>query len=66
MKTIIFIVISFFLLGCGSSSSSLQENQIKIFDSSVTPITVGTWYKPDVNTSWQWQLQGDINPISTK
>ena len=19
------------------------------------------WYKPDVNTSWQWQLQGDIN-----
>ena len=19
------------------------------------------WYKPDVNTTWQWQLQGDIN-----
>jgi hypothetical protein len=24
-------------------------------------IEEGSWYKPDVNTTWQWQLLGDIN-----
>ncbi len=32
-----------------------------IFDPNVDPVTVGNWYKPDANTSWQWQLQGAIN-----
>ena len=62
MKMIIFIVILTFLVGCGSdSNASIQDNEKKIFDSSVSPITTGTWYKPDTNTSWQWQLKGDIN-----
>ena len=62
MKTIIFIVTLTFLVGCGSSgSSSIQEDENNIFDSSVSPITSGTWYKPDTNTSWQWQLTNDIN-----
>jgi len=24
-------------------------------------ITWVSWYKPDINTSWEWQLQGDLN-----
>jgi hypothetical protein len=60
MKTAIYIVALIFLVGCGSSSSS-QTEQTKIFDSTVSPITNGTWYKPDTNTSWQWQLLGDVN-----
>jgi hypothetical protein len=61
MRTIIFIVILTFLVGCGSSGSSAQENGNKIFDSTVVPITSGNWYKPDVNSSWQWQLKDTIN-----
>jgi len=38
-----------FFIGCSKSS----EN---IFDASVEPITKGSWYKPDINASWQWQL----------
>ena len=61
MKTIIFILTLTFLVGCGKSNLSIQEDKNNIFDSSVSPITIGTWYKPDTNTSWQWQLKGDIN-----
>jgi len=32
-----------------------------VFNSSITPYTNGLWYKPDINTSWQWQLQGNID-----
>ena len=62
MKTIIFIVTLIFIVGCGSNSSSLiQDDKNNIFDSFVSPITTGTWYKPDINTSWQWQLKDGIN-----
>ncbi len=51
-----------FLVGCGSGSdSSTQKEQNKIFDATVAPIISGNWYKPDTNTSWQWQLTGNIN-----
>jgi hypothetical protein len=33
-----------------------------LFDSTVAPITFGNWYKPDINSSWQWQLEGSVNP----
>jgi len=61
MKTIFFIAISIFLIGCGSGSLSSQEEQKKIFDAAATPVTTGSWYKPDTNTSWQWQLKGTVN-----
>ena len=60
MKRLILVTILTFLVGCGSSDSSL-ENQKKFFDPDAKPFTNGSWYKPDVNTSWQWQLQGNIN-----
>jgi len=63
MRTIIFIATLTFLIGCGSSGSSVQEDGNIIFDSTVVPITSGNWYKPDINTSWQLQLQGKINSL---
>jgi hypothetical protein len=61
MKTLIFIVALTFLIGCGGGSGSTQQDNNNIFDSDIQPITNGSWYKPDINTSWQWQLNGDIN-----
>ena len=61
MKITIFILAIILLVGCGSGGSSPEVNNTKLFDSSIHPITTGTWYKPDTNTSWQWQLTGDIN-----
>jgi hypothetical protein len=46
MKTATFILILTFLVECGSSSS-LQTDETKIFDSTVIPITDGICYKPD-------------------
>jgi len=59
MKTTIWTLTLFFLVGCGSSSS--QTDSINLFDSTVKPVTTGSWYKPNINTSWQWQLQGEVN-----
>jgi len=59
MKTAILTLTLFFLVGCGNSSS--QNTTINLFDSTVKPVTTGSWYKPDVDTSWQWQLQGNLN-----
>ncbi len=61
MKMIVYLLTVMFILGCGGSSPSQTNDQTTIFDSSLPPVTTGTWYKPDTNTSWQWQLQGDIN-----
>jgi len=30
-------------------------------NADVPPIIEGDWYRPGVNSSWQWQLQGEIN-----
>ena len=30
-------------------------------DPETPPVTSGTWYRPPVATTWQWQLQGDVN-----
>ncbi len=30
-------------------------------DPGIPPVTSGTWYRPPVATTWQWQLQGDVN-----
>lgn len=59
MKTLSFIVITIFLIACGSSSS--QGILSSTFSSSVAPVTKGDWYKPNINTSWQWQLSGKVN-----
>jgi len=59
MKKTVLVIIIIFLIECASFGS--QKEQTKIFNSTVKPIISGSWYKPNTNTSWQWQLQGDIN-----
>ncbi len=31
------------------------------YDLNAPPITSGDWYRPPVETTWQWQLQGTLN-----
>lgn len=60
MKTITLTVALVFLVGCGAGSSSEDEN-MQLFDATAEAVIVGSWYKPSVDTSWQWQLKGNIN-----
>ena len=30
-------------------------------DPNVPPVTAGSWYRPAVGATWQWQLQGPLN-----
>ena len=47
-RGVILTAISIFFIGCGGSSSDKDSNDI-------------SWYKPNRDTSWQWQLQGEVN-----
>lgn len=47
------ILLCLFLTGCGGSSSDNTDD---------TPSVPGdTWYKPEVSSTWQLQLQGAVN-----
>jgi hypothetical protein len=49
--------------GCGDDeeSSSASDTSGPGLDPDVEPVTDGDWYQPEVATTWQWQLLGDIN-----
>ncbi len=49
-------VVCFVLVGCGDSSA--PEGGL---DPNVPPITQGSWYRPGVDATWQWQLLGTVN-----
>ena len=59
-RLIISILASLLLLGC-SDDSKTDNTVTSDFDANVAPISSGSWYRPDTNTSWQWQLTGSIN-----
>jgi len=65
IRSVCSITLSLSLVGCGGVSggeASAPDISINhIFDSSVVPYSKGTWYKPQTDTSWQWQLQGSID-----
>jgi hypothetical protein len=44
------------LAGCGSGGE--RESRL---DPDVAPRTEGAWYRPAVDVTWQWQLDGDID-----
>lgn len=51
-------------MACSSvDEDTSTENTVtsSIFDATALSVTSGNWYKPDVNTTWHWQLIGDIN-----
>ncbi|WP_315973358.1 endo alpha-1,4 polygalactosaminidase [Vibrio chagasii] len=35
--------------------------QQSLLDTNVAPITTGSWYRPPVSVTWQWQLEGNLN-----
>ncbi|MEJ2621170.1 MAG: endo alpha-1,4 polygalactosaminidase [Candidatus Thiodiazotropha sp.] len=39
----------------------LVNGETEQLESSVEPLTSGNWYRPTVNTTWAWQLQGTLN-----
>jgi len=51
IKNSVWIVISALLIGCGGSSSSIKNSEEEKL----------SWYKPSKDTTWQWQLTGDID-----
>jgi hypothetical protein len=56
--------------GCNSSDDNSQSQHSSAqegLDPNVTPITAGSWYRPAVSVTWQWQLEGVLNtayPVS--
>lgn len=57
MRAVGFLVSSvvIFLAGCQVSGSSVLGRTMPL-PVDVDPITGGTWYKPGVEVTWQWQL----------
>lgn len=45
------------VMGCGGDASGPKST----LDPNVPPVTEGTWYRPGVATTWQWQLLGTVN-----
>ena len=62
MKFLHYFTILLLFSGCGGSGqSSNSSSQTIIFDPNAQAATTNTLYKPTTNTSWQIQLQGDLN-----
>lgn len=48
--------------GCGGDGGGTEPDDAPAGDEvEIEPITQGAWYRPDVSTTWQWQLQGVLN-----
>ncbi len=60
MNKIIYFLILSILNACGGSSS-IKENSKNGVSNSTNIEDKKSWYTPDKNTSWQWQLSGNIN-----
>ena len=63
MKYISALYILLLLTGCGSSSQPETDPSLRegLIDQNTLPITQGSWYRPSLDTSWQWQLSGTLN-----
>lgn len=63
-KIVLTTAIFLSLMGCGGGDNSTTDNQNDDSYSNTLPIPPEyniTRYKPDVSTTWQWQLSGVIN-----
>lgn len=54
-------VVGFGAGGCGADDSGGEPLDAGHMDADIGPITQGDWYRPDVPTTWQWQLMGSLN-----
>jgi hypothetical protein len=59
----IFCMLVMILLAslCGCPEGDGAGGGGEPIDPNNPPITQGNWYRPGLNTRWQWQLQGAIN-----
>ena len=48
-------------VGCGDDDSGGDPLDAGHMDADIEPITQGDWYRPEVPTTWQWQLMGTLN-----
>lgn len=54
-------------IGCGASDDSSDggenavDDQSVVIDDNYLPAAYSGWYRPDTNTTWQWQLSGTVN-----
>jgi len=44
-----------------AATSSDGDDTRAGFDPSVPAVTTGSWYRPGIETTWQWQLAGAVN-----
>lgn len=62
---LIFLVFFVIVLISGCDSGSNNNSTVTKEDTkpviTIMPITNGDWYRPSIFSSWQWQLQGEIN-----
>lgn len=60
---LIMILVSLLVGGCTANEGGSDGNDPADGNdaSGVPPITQGNWYRPTVDTTWQWQLQPDRN-----
>ena len=50
------------LSACGGGrSSSDDDSDSGHLAANVSPVTNGKWYRPPVNATWTWQIQGKFN-----
>lgn len=64
MKYLLVTLCAVILSGCNSSDGREQSNHTNsrvILEPNVAPITTGSWYRPPVSVTWQWQLEGNLN-----
>ncbi|MES9990829.1 MAG: endo alpha-1,4 polygalactosaminidase [Candidatus Thiodiazotropha sp.] len=43
------------------TATNLSTSSSPTLDANVDAVTVGNWYRPGVDTTWAWQLQGALN-----
>lgn len=62
MRSILYTFMLALLLGCESDTTlSPSDSPESIFDANVEPTTSGSWYRPPIDVSWQWQLTNSVN-----
>ena len=52
------IFIAAFLPACSETND--DNNEVDVVQDQ-PPVVTGDWYKPEITTTWQWQLQGTID-----
>jgi len=61
MKRLLSLTLILFLTSCSDDGESKSLTSSSVQTSLPSPFVSGDWYRPSLDTSWQWQLNGKIN-----